>query len=95
MADRVVVVYGGQVVEQSYVKELFDKPNHPYTEALMKSIPRIDTDRNRRLKTIQGNVPSLKEFPIGCRFHPRCPLATDKCRTEEPPLFEVEEGPFK
>ena len=92
MADRVVVVYGGQVVEQSSVKELFDKPNHPYTEALMRSIPRIDTDRNRRLKTIQGNVPSLNAFPKGCRFHPRCPLATDKCRTEEPPLFEVEEG---
>lgn len=90
MADKVVVVYAGQVVEQSHVKELFHKPQHPYTEALMKSIPKIDTDKNRRLQTIKGNVPSLKETPSGCRFHPRCPLATEKCKNEEPPLFEVE-----
>ncbi|KGR74773.1 ABC transporter ATP-binding protein [Ureibacillus sinduriensis] len=89
MADKVVVVYAGQVVEQAHVKELFHKPQHPYTEALMKSIPKIDTDKNRRLQTIKGNVPSLKETPSGCRFHPRCPLATEKCKSEEPPLFEV------
>lgn len=92
MADRVVVVYAGQVVEQSSVKELFEKPEHPYTEALMKSIPRIETDRNQRLQTIKGNVPSLKELPSGCRFHPRCPYATEKCRSEEPSLFNVGEN---
>lgn len=91
MADRVVVVYAGQVVEQSTVIDLFEKPEHPYTEALMRSIPRIETDRNRRLQTIKGNVPSLKELPSGCRFHPRCPLASEKCGTEEPPLFKVRE----
>ncbi|MER1987322.1 MAG: ABC transporter ATP-binding protein [Solibacillus sp.] len=89
MADKVVVVYAGQVVEQSNVKDLFNKPQHPYTEALMKSIPKIDTSKDRKLLTIKGNVPSLKEIPAGCRFHPRCSFATDKCRTEEPPLFEV------
>jgi len=92
MADKVVVVYAGQVVEQSDVKELFQKPQHPYTEALMRSIPKIDTDKNRRLLTIKGNVPSLREIPSGCRFHPRCPLATEKCKSEEPPLFEVAEN---
>lgn len=92
MADRVVVVYAGQVVEQSNVRELFEKPEHPYTAALMQSIPRIETDRNQRLQTIRGNVPSLKELPSGCRFHPRCILATEKCKNEEPPFFEVGEG---
>ena len=92
MADRVVVVYAGQVVEQSNVKDLFNKPVHPYTEALLKSIPKIDTDKNRRLQTIKGNVPSLRDMPTGCRFHPRCPLATEKCTNEEPPLFELEKN---
>lgn len=92
MADRVVVVYAGQVVEQSNVRELFEKPEHPYTAALMRSIPRMETDRNQRLQTIKGNVPNLKELPAGCRFHPRCTLATEKCKSEEPPLFEVGEG---
>ena len=90
MADKVVVVYAGQVVEQSNVKDLFNQPVHPYTEALLKSIPKIDTNRNRRLQTIKGNVPSLKEIPTGCRFHPRCPLATEKCMGEEPPLFKLD-----
>ncbi|WP_285842530.1 ABC transporter ATP-binding protein [Ureibacillus chungkukjangi] len=90
MADKVVVVYAGQVVEQSNVKDLFNKPVHPYTEALLRSIPKIDTDKNRRLQTIKGNVPNLKDMPAGCRFHPRCPLATEKCKNEEPPLFDVE-----
>ena len=92
MADRVIVVYAGQVVEQSTVKELFAKPKHPYTEALMRSIPRAETIPNQRLQTIKGNVPTIKEFPTGCRFHPRCPLASEKCKSEEPPLFELEEG---
>lgn len=92
MADKVVVVYAGQVVEQSNVKDLFNHPEHPYTQALLQSIPKIDTDRNRRLQTIKGNVPSLRDIPSGCRFHPRCPLATDKCKSEEPPLFELKEN---
>lgn len=89
MADRVVVVYAGQVVEQSSVRELFENPQHPYTEALMRSIPRIETDRDQRLQTIKGNVPSLDEIPSGCRFHPRCQFATDKCRIEEPPFYNL------
>lgn len=92
MADRVVVVYAGQVVEQSNVRELFEQPQHPYTAALMRSIPRIETNKNQRLQTIKGNVPNLKELPTGCRFHPRCLLATEKCRNEEPPLFDAGDG---
>ena len=92
MADKVVVVYAGQVVEQSNVKDLFNEPKHPYTEALMKSIPKIDTSKDRKLLTIKGNVPSLKDIPTGCRFHPRCSFATDKCRSEEPPIFELEKN---
>lgn len=68
MADKVVVVYAGQVVEQSNVKDLFNKPQHPYTEALMKSIPKIDTSKERKLLTIKGNVPSLIEIPLVAVF---------------------------
>ncbi|WP_272914204.1 ABC transporter ATP-binding protein [Bacillus dakarensis] len=89
MADRVVVVYAGQVVEEASVKNLFADPQHPYTKALLKSIPRIETDRSQRLNTIKGSVPSLTEMPSGCRFHLRCSYASSKCATEEPPMMEL------
>jgi peptide/nickel transport system ATP-binding protein len=92
MADRVVVMYAGQVVEQTDVKTLFSQPEHPYTEALLQSIPRLDTDRNQRLKTIKGSVPTLTNLPTGCRFHPRCQYASEKCRIEEPPMFDLGEN---
>lgn len=91
-ADRVVVVYAGQVVEQSEVKTLFNNPEHPYTEGLLRSIPRMDTDRNEMLETIKGSVPTLREIPTGCRFSPRCIYATEKCFAEEPPIFDVTTG---
>jgi peptide/nickel transport system ATP-binding protein len=94
MADRVVVVYAGQVVEQSDVRKLFNKPEHPYTEALLRSIPRIETNKSERLMAIKGSVPSLKDMPVGCRFHPRCPYASDICRQEEPPLINLVENHF-
>ncbi len=92
MADRVVVMYAGQVVEQADVKSLFSQPEHPYTQALLQSIPRLETDRNERLQTIKGSVPSLTDLPTGCRFHPRCPFASEKCRIEEPPIFAAGEN---
>lgn len=92
MADRVVVVYAGQVVEQADVKTLFSNPEHPYTEALLKSIPRIETNKNEQLVAIKGSVPSLGNMPQGCRFHPRCDYAGDICRTSEPPIFELGDG---
>jgi oligopeptide/dipeptide ABC transporter ATP-binding protein len=88
-ADRVVVMYAGQVVETAPTPELFAQPRHPYTEGLMASIPRLDRPRER-LHSIPGSVPAATAWPAGCRFHPRCPFAWEKCRTEEPPLLDTE-----
>ncbi|HXM38790.1 MAG TPA: ABC transporter ATP-binding protein [Gemmatimonadales bacterium] len=87
-ADRVVVMYAGQVVETAVTTALFDRPTHPYTEGLMAAVPRIDVPRSR-LNAIPGQVPAATAWPPGCRFHPRCPYAWDKCVTEEPPLLET------
>jgi oligopeptide/dipeptide ABC transporter ATP-binding protein len=87
-AGRVLVMYAGQVAETAPTTELFAQPQHPYTEGLMASIPRLDGPR-ARLQSIPGSVPAATEWPAGCRFHPRCPYAWDKCRTEEPPLLEA------
>jgi oligopeptide/dipeptide ABC transporter ATP-binding protein len=87
-ADRVVVMYAGQVVETAATRALFATPGHPYTEGLLASIPRLDHPRER-LRSIPGSVPPATAWPTGCRFHPRCPYAWDKCRTEEPPLLET------
>ncbi len=88
-ADRVVVMYAGQVVETAPTPELFARPEHPYTEGLMASIPRLDRPRER-LHSIPGSVPAATAWPTGCRFHPRCPYAWEKCRTEEPPLLDTQ-----
>ncbi|MDO5422233.1 MAG: ABC transporter ATP-binding protein [Eubacteriales bacterium] len=88
---RVVVMYLGQIVEEASAEEIFDNPQHPYTWGLMKSIPRLDGDRKKALYTIKGTVPLLSQIPNGCRFAPRCPYATDKCRKEMPPLVKVGE----
>jgi oligopeptide/dipeptide ABC transporter ATP-binding protein len=90
-ADRVAVMYAGQVVESATTPELFARPAHPYTEGLMASIPRLDAPR-ARLHTIPGQVPAATHWPGGCRFHPRCPHAWERCRHEEPPLLEVGAG---
>jgi peptide/nickel transport system ATP-binding protein len=87
-ADRVVVMYAGQVVETAPTPELFASAQHPYTAGLMASVPRLDRPA-ARLHSIPGNVPAATDWPAGCRFHPRCPYAWDKCRTEEPPLLEA------
>jgi oligopeptide/dipeptide ABC transporter ATP-binding protein len=86
-ADRVVVMYAGQVVETAPTTALFDRPLHPYTEGLMAAVPRIDAPRSR-LHAIPGQVPAATAWPSGCRFHPRCPYAWAKCALEEPPLLE-------
>jgi oligopeptide/dipeptide ABC transporter ATP-binding protein len=85
-ADRVVVMYAGQVVETAPTTALFDGPLHPYTEGLMAAVPRIDA-RKSRLQAIPGQVPAATAWPSGCRFHPRCPHAWTKCANEEPPLL--------
>ncbi|MGD0999972.1 MAG: ABC transporter ATP-binding protein [Candidatus Brocadiia bacterium] len=88
MAKRVLVMYAGRAAEYSPMEDLFENPRHPYTIALFKSIPRLDSERAARLDAIQGQVPSPTHWPTGCRFHPRCPLAIDRCSQEQPPLEE-------
>jgi oligopeptide/dipeptide ABC transporter ATP-binding protein len=85
-ADRVVVMYAGQVVETAPTTALFDRPLHPYTEGLMAAVPRIAAPKSR-LQAIPGQVPAATAWPSGCRFHPRCPHAWAKCTIEEPPLL--------
>ncbi|MFH5187390.1 ABC transporter ATP-binding protein [Paenibacillus sp. TAB 01] len=87
MADKVVVMYAGQVVEEADVFTLFDDPKHPYTQGLMASIPHLEFEAGQRLASIPGTVPSLHHMPKGCRFHARCAYATDRCVEEQPPLF--------
>lgn len=91
MCDRVGVMYSGTVVELASVEALFEAPRHPYTQGLLRSIPRPDRDLED-LATISGSVPSLINPPAGCRFHPRCPHREDLCSREKPPEFEIEEG---
>ena len=88
---RVIVMYLGQIVEEASVMDIFDNPKHPYTWGLIQSIPRLDGDRTKALYTIKGTVPLLSQIPNGCRFAPRCPYATDRCRKEMPELQNVSE----
>ena len=89
MADRVAVMYAGQVVEMSPALELLRRPLHPYTKALMNSVPKLHGGA-ARLQAIGGNVPTLGNFPKGCRFYPRCPSAHPECANELPQLVEIE-----
>lgn len=88
MADKVVVMYAGQIVEESDVFTLFREPLHPYTQGLLNSIPRVEGDSDR-LTAIPGAVPSIQRMPKGCRFHTRCAWATEQCRQEQPELKAV------
>jgi len=88
MADEVVVMYAGEVVEHASVQEIFKQPLHPYTEALLRSFPRKYRDEGR-LEAISGDVPNLLNPPPGCQFHPRCPYAFTRCRKDHPNLHEV------
>jgi peptide/nickel transport system ATP-binding protein len=89
MADRVAVMYAGAVVEVGDVKSIFSHPLHPYTQALLRAIPRIGV---RQLTPIEGTIPNLVNPPSGCRFHPRCPYAFEKCRFTQPQLTIAKEG---
>jgi oligopeptide/dipeptide ABC transporter ATP-binding protein len=84
MCDRVAVMYAGRMVESGPVKSIFDRPAHPYTRALLESIPRMG-DPRQRLTAIDGQPPDLARLPTGCAFHPRCPDVIDRCRAEAPP----------
>jgi peptide/nickel transport system ATP-binding protein len=85
-ADRVAVMYAGQVVEYCDVAATFRRTLHPYTAGLLASLPKLG-DKRAELRVIPGNVPNPAHFPSGCRFHPRCPVAQDRCRDQEPPIL--------
>lgn len=86
MADRIIIMYAGKIMEIANTQELFDQPFHPYSKGLLESVPRMDGERGVPLNSIEGSIPRLNEVPEGCRFSPRCPFATDKCHKEMPPL---------
>ena len=91
ISDRIVIMYLGRVVESGPTEELFAAPNHPYTQALIEEIPRLDL-RHARFSAIKGEIPSPLDPPPGCHFHPRCPHASERCRTERPILREIAPG---
>jgi oligopeptide/dipeptide ABC transporter ATP-binding protein len=93
MCDQVMVMYAGRVVERGPVRDIFNKPSHPYTQALLNSVPTMD-ERVDRLYSISGQPPALWDLPLGCRFAARCPYADDRCRSQYPPAFKVGEGHF-
>ena len=90
IADDVIVMYAGRIVEQGTVFEIFDQPSHPYTRGLLHSIPGIRSQPKQPLNTIPGMVPSLSRMPAGCRFHERCRWAREQCRAEEPALTRID-----
>ena len=92
LSDRVMVMYLGRVVEMGSAEELFQHPAHPYTQILIQAAPVIDTKNKEREYEIRGETPSPIDIPKGCAFHPRCPFATEKCRTAEPVMTEDANG---
>ena len=93
MCDRVAVMYAGRIVEQGSVRDIFNRPSHPYTEALLASVPKMEEDVDR-LYSIEGQPPTLHDLPVGCPFAPRCQYAMDHCREEYPTRTAVSEGHF-
>ena len=91
VSDNVLVVYAGKAVEYADVVSVFKFPKHPYTVALLNSIPRLTDKQGKRLETIQGGIPNPLSLPSGCKFHPRCKFAMDICKIEEPELKRVED----
>jgi len=91
LSDRVVIMYLGRVVEEADTETVFRRPNHPYTRSLLDSVPRIE-NRKRAFSVVKGEIPSPINPPPGCHFHPRCPMAMERCRVEVPKLREVAPG---
>ena len=91
VADEICVMYAGRIVEKADVMSIYDNPAHPYTKALLESIPRVDM-KGTQLAAIQGLPPNLTKLPPGCSFHPRCRFARDACLSDDPPLYDVAPG---
>ena len=94
MADRVLVMYAGFIVEEAKVEDLYDSPSHPYTLALLAALPRVDRRRDQRLKSISGAPPNLLVAPRGCPFAPRCEFVIEKCWNENPALMQVDKDHY-
>ena len=93
ISDRVAVMYLGSIVETAPTDELYDRPRHPYTQALLEAAPSLEESREKETKTfVRGELPSPINMPRGCRFHPRCPYATERCKTERPGLRDAGDG---
>ena len=93
MCDRVAVMYAGKIVEMGSVRDIFNNPSHPYTEALLASVPKMEEDVER-LYSIEGQPPTLHNLPVGCPFAPRCQYVMDKCREEYPPEVHQSEAHY-
>ena len=91
MCDRVAVMYAGRIVENGPVRDIFNSPSHPYTRALIDSVPKLE-ERTDRLYSIEGQPPLLSNLPEGCRFADRCEYARDRCISEYPVSFTIKEG---
>jgi peptide/nickel transport system ATP-binding protein len=91
ISDRVMVMYLGRLVEEGKTDEIFENPNHPYTKALLREVPRLE-DRKASYNPVQGEIPSPLDPPTGCHFHPRCPFAMPRCREEVPKLKQIAPG---
>ena len=89
MSQRVAVMYLGQIVEIGTTREIFEQPSHPYTQSLLRAVPRLVAKRREREAVLKGEVPSPLDIPKGCPFHPRCPIAESQCRTIEPPEIQL------
>lgn len=94
ISDRVAVMYVGKIVELAPVERLFYRPRHPYTEALLSAVPSLKPGRKRTRVALRGEIADAANPPGGCYFHPRCLYAIDRCKSEEPPLLEIESGHF-
>jgi peptide/nickel transport system ATP-binding protein len=92
LADRVAVMYLGQIVEEAETERLFEEPRHPYTQGLLAAVPSVDPQRRGVAARVHGDVPSPAQPPPGCRFHPRCPEVFGRCRTDPPAFYPVDAG---
>jgi peptide/nickel transport system ATP-binding protein/oligopeptide transport system ATP-binding protein len=88
IVDRVAVMYAGRILESGPIEAIFERVRHPYTQGLLHSIPQLE-EKRKRLNAIPGQVPNPMALPVGCKFHPRCPLMIEACKEKEPPLFQV------
>jgi peptide/nickel transport system ATP-binding protein len=94
MCQRIIVMYGGKLQEVGSAEDIFDKPKHPYTIGLLKSLPDPYREDQKELDAIPGIIPHILELPVGCKFCTRCKEVMEKCWTEEPPLKELNPGHF-